>query len=135
MTTTDPAESTADEFGERVFASALGMVEILSIYLGDRLGWYAALAEGPSPARQPRRDRHRRAVRPRVARAAGRVRLPPASTGDGPTRGLRLTPGRAEPLTDSSSLAYLGASRAGRRRRSDAGAARGLPQRRGRQLG
>jgi hypothetical protein len=33
-------------FADRVFASTLGGLEVLSIYLGDRLGWYRALAEG-----------------------------------------------------------------------------------------
>ncbi|MBT2497942.1 class I SAM-dependent methyltransferase [Agromyces sp. ISL-38] len=33
------------DFVGRVFASALGALEILSIYLGVRLGWYRALAE------------------------------------------------------------------------------------------
>lgn len=33
-------------FADRVFASALGGFELLGIYLGDRLGWYRALAEG-----------------------------------------------------------------------------------------
>src|SRR5215211_5819157 len=33
-------------FADRVFASALGSLELLSIYLGDRLGWYRALAAG-----------------------------------------------------------------------------------------
>lgn len=36
------------QFAERVFGSALGAFETLSISLGDRLGWYRALAEyGP----------------------------------------------------------------------------------------
>ncbi|WP_173922616.1 bifunctional 2-polyprenyl-6-hydroxyphenol methylase/3-demethylubiquinol 3-O-methyltransferase UbiG [Agromyces sp. Marseille-P2726] len=47
--------TTRDEgrpaFADRVFASALGALELLSIYLGDRLGWYRALAEaGPLDA-------------------------------------------------------------------------------------
>jgi SAM-dependent methyltransferase len=33
-------------FADRVVASAIGGLELLSIYLGDRLGWYGALAEG-----------------------------------------------------------------------------------------
>lgn len=45
------AATTADEtgaFAERVFGAVLGMMEMQAVYLGDRLGWYAALAErGP----------------------------------------------------------------------------------------
>ncbi|MEE8331150.1 MAG: methyltransferase domain-containing protein [Acidimicrobiia bacterium] len=34
---------TADAFAERVFASALGAIEIYSIHIGDRLGFYKTL--------------------------------------------------------------------------------------------
>ncbi len=48
------SESVTDAteaFADRIFASALGAFEILSVYLGDRLGWYRALAEnGPLTA-------------------------------------------------------------------------------------
>src|SRR4029450_3197113 len=43
MTMTTP---TADEFAERLFQASLGFVEVLATYLGDRLGWYKALAAG-----------------------------------------------------------------------------------------
>ena len=37
-----------EEFAERVLQSALGLVDLVSIHLGDRLGWYRALADaGP----------------------------------------------------------------------------------------
>jgi 2-polyprenyl-3-methyl-5-hydroxy-6-metoxy-1,4-benzoquinol methylase len=35
---------TAEQFADRIFASALGMAEILSIHIGDRLGLYRAFA-------------------------------------------------------------------------------------------
>ena len=42
----DPADVAA--FAERLFASVLGAFETLSIHVGDRMGWYRALAEhGP----------------------------------------------------------------------------------------
>ncbi len=34
------AGPTADEFGERMLASTLGMADMIAAYLGDRLGWY-----------------------------------------------------------------------------------------------
>ena len=37
---------TAEEFAERIFASALGAIEIYALHIGDRLGFYAALADG-----------------------------------------------------------------------------------------
>ena len=40
---------TADAFAERLFGSALGAIDVLSAYLGDRLGWYRSLAsDGPA---------------------------------------------------------------------------------------
>lgn len=53
MTTTDSTSSTAptDAFAERLFASTLATAETMSIYLGERLGWYAYLvANGPTTA-------------------------------------------------------------------------------------
>ena len=31
---------TTDEVAEKVFGAALGMVDTMSIYVGDRMGWY-----------------------------------------------------------------------------------------------
>jgi hypothetical protein len=54
MTTTyDPAADslTTPEFADKIFDSVLGAVQIQALYLGDRLGWYRALAEeGPLTA-------------------------------------------------------------------------------------
>lgn len=36
---------TADEFADRIFTSALGSIEIYSVHIGDRLGFYRALAD------------------------------------------------------------------------------------------
>ena len=42
----DPAPADADAWAERIFSSALGAIETLTVHLGDRLGWYDALAGG-----------------------------------------------------------------------------------------
>ena len=48
MTSTDQVR---DAFVERLFASALGTMDVFTIYLGDRLGLYRMLAEhGPLTA-------------------------------------------------------------------------------------
>ena len=39
------SEQRRDALVERIFASSIGFMEILSIYLGDRLGFYRALAD------------------------------------------------------------------------------------------
>ena len=47
MTTTS-GSAASDVIAERVFASILGTLDVLAIYLGDRLGYYRQLAEhGP----------------------------------------------------------------------------------------
>lgn len=47
MTTPRP-DAPAEQVAERIFAAALGTMELLTVHLGDRLGWYRALAEfGP----------------------------------------------------------------------------------------
>jgi 2-polyprenyl-3-methyl-5-hydroxy-6-metoxy-1,4-benzoquinol methylase len=49
MTTTGPADARRDDLVERLFGSALGAVDLLCVYMGDRLGMYRALADrGPS---------------------------------------------------------------------------------------
>jgi hypothetical protein len=49
MTTATAADTRRDELVERLFASALGAMDLLCVYLGDRLGMYSALADaGPS---------------------------------------------------------------------------------------
>jgi len=39
--------ATPEELAGRIFEAAVGGIEILSIYLGDRLGYYRALSRGP----------------------------------------------------------------------------------------
>lgn len=50
MTTTMPIPDTktTEEFAERVFDAVLGLIDSWSIYLGDKLGLYHALAQGAS---------------------------------------------------------------------------------------
>ncbi|WP_210505983.1 class I SAM-dependent methyltransferase [Naasia sp. SYSU D00057] len=43
----------AEEFAERVLQSALGLVDLVSIHLGDRLGWYRALADAGEGGLEP----------------------------------------------------------------------------------
>jgi SAM-dependent methyltransferase len=49
MTTASSADTRRDELVERLFGNALGAMDVLCVYLGDRLGMYKALADtGPS---------------------------------------------------------------------------------------
>jgi hypothetical protein len=45
MTTASSADARRDELVERLFGSALGAMDLLCVYVGDRLGLYRALAD------------------------------------------------------------------------------------------
>jgi SAM-dependent methyltransferase len=96
---------TTEEFADRLFRSSLGTAEVFSVYLGDRLGWYRALAgDGPATADEL------------VARAGGAPRYAKewleqqAASGIltvGEDGRFTLPAGAAEVLTDPSSLNFL----------------------------
>ena len=106
-----PPDAATDAFADRVFASALGYFDLLSMYLGLRLGLYEALAGGDAltPAelastagisdRYAREWLEQQATRgileADVSEATPRFRLPAA---------------HAEVLLDGDSLMFMGAS-------------------------
>ena len=102
------AGPTADAFAERFFAASLGALEILSVYLGDRLGWYRSLAtDGPATpaelaARTSTDERYAREWLEQQAVIGTLV-----ASGDGAERRFTLPAGPAEVLTDPQSLNYL----------------------------
>jgi predicted O-methyltransferase YrrM len=102
---------TADAFAERLFGSALGAIDLLSAYLGDRLGWYRSLAaDGPAT---PRELAGRTSCDERYARewleqqAVSGVLSVEGADGPADQRRYALPPGPAEVLTDPASLNYL----------------------------
>ena len=102
---------TADAFAERLFGSALGAIDVLSAYLGDRLGWYRSLADhGPATARElaERTSCDQRYAREWLEQQAVSGILT-VEGADGPEleRRYTLPPGPAEVLTDRASLNYL----------------------------
>ncbi len=105
--------ASSSEFAERVFGSALGAFEILSIHLGDRLGWYRALAEaGPLSSSElaERTGTEERYAREWLEQQAvgGILTVEPADAAADPAnRRFAIPPGHAEVLTDPSSLDYL----------------------------
>jgi hypothetical protein len=101
-------------FADHVFASALGGLETLSIYLGDRLGWYRALAEGAldAPTLAARTGTAERYAREWLEQQAVSGILtveddPVDADAEGSTRRFSLPPAHAEVLTDADSLEYL----------------------------
>lgn len=104
-------EAERDAFAERAFGSALGYFDVLSVYLGLRLGLYTALADhGPATSSELA---ERAGVAERYARewleqqATRGILLADLSE---PTRiRFSLPAGHAEVLLDRDSLSYLGA--------------------------
>ena len=101
----DAPGPTVDQFAERLLASALGWIEVMSVHLGDRLGWYRSLADaGPST---PDELAARTATSPRYAREwLEQQAVCGILTLDAQGR-YALAAGPAEVLTDQRSLAYL----------------------------
>jgi SAM-dependent methyltransferase len=101
----------AVEFAGRLLNAVLGAQEVQAVYLGDRLGWYEALAEaGPLTSVQLAEstgtaERYAREWLEHQA-VCGYVAVD--DVGAGPTeRRYTLPGGHAEVLTDVDSLAYV----------------------------
>jgi SAM-dependent methyltransferase len=114
MSTSHDAVSgpTADEFAERMLGAALGWVDLMAAYLGERLGWYRSLAEeGPATpadlaARTKTQERYAREWLEQQA-VTGFLTLVDDPHGAEDARRYALAPGVAEVMTSPTSLAYL----------------------------
>jgi len=113
MTPQEVATQTAEQFADKVFQAALGTMETLNLYLGDRLGWFDALAAAPMTAAELA---ERTKTQPRYAiewlemqAVYGNLTVLDDGGGDRLQRRYALPPGAAEVLTDRHSLSYLGA--------------------------
>ncbi len=107
----DEHAAQRDAFLERMLKSAAGVFDIFSIYLGDRLGFYQALAQWgvlTSAELATRTATHERYAREWLEQqtVAGILDLEDAAT-DVTARRFRLPPGHAEVLTERESLNYL----------------------------
>lgn len=97
----------AAAFAQRLFTELIGGMEILAVYIGDRLGLYRALADaGPLTVDELA---HRTGMHPRYARewleqqaVSGILTV----NGPGPAPRFDLPGAHAEVLTDPSSLVY-----------------------------
>jgi 2-polyprenyl-3-methyl-5-hydroxy-6-metoxy-1,4-benzoquinol methylase len=99
-----------DALVERLFANAIGAFDLFSVYLGDRLGLYGALADGgPMTAAElaAAANLNERYVREWLEQQAASDLLDVVADGDGAARRFRLPDGHAEPLLDVSSLNYV----------------------------
>ena len=96
---------------ERLFHGGIAVLEMLSIYVGDRLGLYRALAEhSPVTTSQLARSAgiHERYAREWLEQqaVAGLIEVA-AENSDAARRQYRLAPGPAEVMLDPESLNYL----------------------------
>lgn len=106
----DASQQTADEVAERLFGSLLGTVDILSTFLGDRLGWYRSLAdEGPASATElaRRTGTQVRYAREWLEQQAVTGLLVVDAEGAPDERRFACPASTAEVMTDPTSLAYL----------------------------
>lgn len=102
--------SGAEEFAERIFGSTLAAMDLFSMHLGDRLGYYRALAEEPATAGQlaERTGTDARYAREWLEQQAvtGIVEVLD-ETDDADARRFWLPRGHAEVLTNETSLSFM----------------------------
>ena len=106
-----PTESTTEEFAQRLFAAILGAQEVQAVYLGDRLGWYRALASaGPLTSAELAEstgtaERYAREWLEHQA-VCGYLAVDRVDAAPGERR-FRLPAAQAEVLVDEDSLSFL----------------------------
>src|SRR4028118_1518823 len=112
MSEAQAAEQRRDEFAEGLFEKIIGAMEVASVYLGDRLGLYRALAEGgpATPAELAERTgTHERYAREWLEQQAvvGILEVEEDGRGEFSSRRYALPEGHAEVLLERDSLSYL----------------------------
>lgn len=111
MSDVQPGPSAADQMCERLFGATIGMTDLLSIYLGDRLGLYAALqdlATATSTTLASRAGIHERYAREWLAHqaASGFIEVAAAAVDDA-ERAYRLTPDYVPVFLDKDDLVHI----------------------------
>jgi SAM-dependent methyltransferase len=108
---TQTAEQRRDAFVEELFEKIIGVMEVASVYLGDRLGLYKALADGgPATSSElaERTGTHERYAREWLEQqAVAGVLEVEEDVGRPEARRYGLPAGHAEVLLDRDSLYYL----------------------------
>src|ERR671911_2028508 len=90
-----PEVDRTEALRERIFGNAVAALELYTVYLGERLGLYRALAEGGPASSSQLADRTGTAER--YVREWLLQRAPGGRVGDQPPRALPLFGGRRRP--------------------------------------
>ena len=104
------ASQRRDALVEQLFGASVATMELFSVYLGDRLGYYQALAElGEATSDQlaERTGTHERYTREWLEQQSVAGILDVFDTGNSATCRFSLPAGHDEALTDRDSLAYM----------------------------
>jgi 2-polyprenyl-3-methyl-5-hydroxy-6-metoxy-1,4-benzoquinol methylase len=107
---TTPDMAQRDAFVGRLFEATIGAVDLCSIYLGDRLGYYQLLGDGralTSEELATETGTAERYAREWLEQQAVTGIVEVAEAGNSATRRYRLPAGHAEVLTATESLNYL----------------------------
>ncbi|MFI2486583.1 class I SAM-dependent methyltransferase [Promicromonospora kroppenstedtii] len=105
-----PEAPTAEAVAERLFGAVLGTVDLMSTFLGDRLGWYRSLAEdGPAtpPQLAERTGTDARYAREWLEQQTVTGLLHLDSDGAADERVFSIPAATAEVMTDQHSLSFL----------------------------
>ncbi|HEV3376726.1 MAG TPA: class I SAM-dependent methyltransferase [Thermoleophilaceae bacterium] len=111
ISTAPTADERRDAFVERLFMATVGAMDVLGVYIGDRLGLYRTLAErGASTSQElagalALSERYVREWLEQQA-ASGILELD-AGSGNGAQRRYALPPGHDEALLDETSLNFI----------------------------
>lgn len=104
------AEERAGAFAERMFNAVVEMIDLTTIYLGDRLGYYQALVnlgEATPAELADRTGTNERYTREWLEQQAVSGIIDVIDTGDAATRRYSVPRGHDIALTDRDSLAYV----------------------------
>ena len=98
-----------DDLGERLFQASIAMFDLMTVYLGDRLGLYRALVQGPATSTElaGRTGTFERYVREWLEQqtVSGILDVEDEAAGSLERR-YRIPPAHVEVLTNEDSLAY-----------------------------
>lgn len=103
------SDTAPDALVERLFGATVGALDLLHIWLGDRLGLYAALADGPATSDElaGRAGIAERYAREWLEQQAVAGLLAADDSPDAMTRRFSIPPDHAEVLLDPDSLNHM----------------------------